>query len=52
MERGVAFADGASFFAGEKDFSRLRLNFTQYTEEEMDRGLLIIAEEIRQMPIN
>lgn len=52
VERGVAFADGASFFAGEKDFSRLRLNFTQYTEEEMDRGLLIIAEEIRQMPIN
>ncbi len=46
LKRDVAFADGASFFAGEKELKCMRLNFTQCSEEEMESGLKIMAEEI------
>jgi 2-aminoadipate transaminase len=46
VKSGVAFAEGSSFHAtgGGEEF--LRLNFTQATGEEMERGLRIIAEQI------
>jgi 2-aminoadipate transaminase len=46
VKRGVAFADGAAFHAtgGGEEF--VRLNFTQATGEEMDRGLLIMAQRL------
>ena len=52
FSRGVAFTDGASFFASEKQKGYLRLNFTQCTETEMNEGLKVIKEEIEKMTEN
>ncbi len=43
VSRGVAFADGAAFFANGGGESFLRLNFTQSSDEEKDRGLARLA---------
>jgi 2-aminoadipate transaminase len=50
ISKGVAFADGAAFYAGKKKPSTMRLNFTQCTRQEMKEGLGIIAQEIEKMP--
>jgi 2-aminoadipate transaminase len=48
IKNGVAFTDGASFFASKSTDSYLRLNFTQLCESEMVEGLMrmrhVIAE--------
>jgi len=47
IEKGVAVADGASFYAGGGDKKHLRLNFTQMSESMMDEGLAIIKDQIK-----
>ncbi len=49
IQRGVAFADGASFFANNKERNFLRLNFTQATETDMNEGLKVLKEEIESL---
>jgi len=46
VAHGVAFADGASFFAHAEN-GCLRLNFTQASGEEMEEGLKILAGQIQ-----
>jgi 2-aminoadipate transaminase len=46
---GVAFADGASFFATGDESEYLRLNFTRATDEEMDEGLGILGSVLDEI---
>lgn len=48
LQRGVAFADGASFHAGGGGASTMRLNFTQPSFDEIRTGVGRIAEGIRE----
>ncbi|HEX3020598.1 MAG TPA: PLP-dependent aminotransferase family protein [Chitinispirillaceae bacterium] len=48
VKKSVAFADGAAFHAGGEGKQFLRLNFTQVSEQNMDRGLAVIREQILQ----
>jgi 2-aminoadipate transaminase len=43
VSAGVAFANGASFFARGGGSDHMRLNFTQATDAEMDEGLALIG---------
>jgi len=47
--RGVVFADGSSFYADGSGERFARFNFTACDSEQMDRGLAIVAEEVRAM---
>jgi 2-aminoadipate transaminase len=49
LRAGVAFADGACFHAGAGGTEYLRLNFTQASDEEMERGLKILSEVIGEV---
>jgi 2-aminoadipate transaminase len=49
VERGVAFAEGSSFHAGGGGLSTMRLNFTQSSPDEMEKGLALIAGVIREL---
>ncbi|MFW5813707.1 MAG: PLP-dependent aminotransferase family protein, partial [Fibrobacterota bacterium] len=49
FSRGVAFTDGAAFFASDPKKEYLRINFTQCTPTEMDDGLEVMKEEIERM---
>ncbi|NML25130.1 aminotransferase-like domain-containing protein [Zoogloea dura] len=44
IERNVAFMPGEAFYAGEPELGTLRLNFSHASEEEIDRGLGVLAE--------
>ena len=49
IERGVAFMPGESFLiTTHSGCGQLRLNFSQATEEQADRGLKVLAELIQQ----
>lgn len=50
IERGVAFMPGEAFFSDRPEScGALRLNFSHATEAQMDEGLAILAELIRQV---
>jgi len=49
LQQGVAFADGSSFHAGGGGLATMRLNFTQLSFDNMDKGLGIIASVLRKM---
>lgn len=43
IERKVAFMPGEAFYAGEPELGTLRLNFSHASEEEIDKGLGVLA---------
>lgn len=47
ITRGVAFADGDSFHASGGGKQYMRLNFTQASEQMMERGLSVLKEQIQ-----
>jgi 2-aminoadipate transaminase len=49
LRRGVAFAPGRSFYPGCAEANTLRLNFTHADDAAMDRGMSILAEEVRRL---
>jgi 2-aminoadipate transaminase len=48
IARGVAYADGSSFYAADPETNRLRINFTNSTLEEMERGVALLAAVLRE----
>lgn len=48
IERGVAFMPGETFYPLDPALGTLRLNFSHAAEDEMDRGLAILAELVTQ----
>jgi 2-aminoadipate transaminase len=48
MERGVAFVPGQSFHADGSGRNTLRLNFVSAGEEEIRRGVAVLAEVLRE----
>jgi 2-aminoadipate transaminase len=48
IARGIAYADGSSFYAHEPAINRLRINFTNSTHEEMQRGVALLAEVLHE----
>lgn len=48
LERGVAFVPGKSFFVDGSGENTARLNFSFPLEEEIDRGVKIIAEVVKE----
>jgi len=49
IKRGVAFAEGSSFHVGGLGASTMRLNFTQSSLDDMEKGTALIASAIRQL---
>ena len=47
VARGVVFAPGYSFYADRDIDYTMRLNFSHAEEDQIDRGMKILAEEIR-----
>lgn len=48
--RGVVFAPGRSFYADQEINHTMRLNFSHSDENQIERGIQILAEEIARMP--
>ena len=49
VKRGVVFAPGRSFYPGRPELNTLRLNFTHADDAEMEKGMNILAQEIRAL---
>jgi 2-aminoadipate transaminase len=49
IENGVAFADGSAFFASHVKEKYLRLNFTQASDEEMEKGVRVMGEQFKRL---
>lgn len=47
-DRGLAFAPGIGFYPGDPDLNRLRLTFGSASPEELQRGVAILCDLIRQ----
>lgn len=47
IERNVAFVPGAAFFPNSQIKNTLRINFSNASEEEIERGILTLAEVIK-----
>lgn len=50
IERKVAFMPGEAFYADEPELGTLRLNFSHASEEEIDRGLGVLAALVAETP--
>ena len=48
-KQGVVFAPGRSFYPGTPEINTLRLNFTHADDASMEKGLRILAHEVRKM---
>ena len=48
VERGLAVCAGDPFYEYERNVPHLRLNFSNGTDEEIDRGMRIVGEVIRE----
>jgi 2-aminoadipate transaminase len=49
IRQGIAFAPGRSFYPGKPELNTLRLNFTHASEADMEKGMKILAHELRKM---
>ncbi len=49
MERGVVFVPGKSFFVNGDGSRNIRMNFSNPSPEEIEKGIKIMGEEIRQL---
>ncbi|MDL2234207.1 PLP-dependent aminotransferase family protein [Ruminococcaceae bacterium OttesenSCG-928-L11] len=48
MEKGVAFVPGESFFPNEKVTNTMRINYSNATDEQLEKGLTILAEVVTE----
>ena len=49
MKRGVVFVPGNSFYTGVSGDTFMRLNFTNSCAHDMEKGIGIVADEVRKM---
>ena len=47
VKKGIAVCAGDPFYEYERNVPHLRLNFSNGTDEEIDRGMRIVGEVIR-----
>lgn len=48
VDAGMAFVPGAPFYAGEPDARALRLSFVTSTPEQIDKGMAVLGQVVRQ----
>ena len=48
VKRGIAVCAGDPFYEYERNVPHLRLNFSNGTDEQIDRGMRIVGEVIRE----
>lgn len=49
MKQGVAFVPGKSFFTDGSGTRHIRMNFTNSTNETIEKGILIMSKELRKL---
>lgn len=49
LKRNVAFAPGDPFYETERDVRTFRMNYTNSSDEQIEEGIIILAEEIKAM---
>lgn len=52
MKRGVAFVPGKSFFTDGSGENHIRMNFSNQSEENIQKGIKIMGEELQKMMSN
>ena len=48
VKKGIAVCAGDPFYEVERNVPHLRLNFSNGTDEQIDRGMRIVGEVIRE----
>lgn len=51
IERGLVFMPGDAFFAGEPEYSALRLNFSHSNPDEIRRGVEVLAQLLNHIRV-